>query len=98
MYVFEMDFLKYFHSNHISTMWFFFSNLVFDMLILLENTTHHTENINCRIHTIVINIPLEILKPCQNKKGTVKKIGRSLEHVKTNLRFFGLSLNFYSNF
>ena len=29
---------------------------------------------------------------------TVKKIGHGLEHVKTNLRFFGLSLNFYSNF
>ena len=31
-------------------------------------------------------------------KITVKKIGHGLEHVKTNLRFFGLSLNFYSNF
>ena len=27
-----------------------------------------------------------------------EKIGHGLEHVKTNLRFFGLSLNFYSNF
>ena len=32
------------------------------------------------------------------KTFTVKKIGHGLEHVKTNLRFFGLSLNFYSNF
>ena len=29
---------------------------------------------------------------------TVKKIGHGLEHVKTNLRFFGLSLSFYSSF
>jgi hypothetical protein len=29
---------------------------------------------------------------------TVKKIGHGLDHIKTNLRFFGLSLNFYSNF
>ena len=31
-------------------------------------------------------------------KITVKKIGHGLEHVKKNLKFFGLSLNFYSNF
>ena len=31
------------------------------------------------------------------KQGrTVKKIGKGLEHVQTNLRFFGL--NFYFNF
>ena len=28
----------------------------------------------------------------------MKKIGRGLEHVRTNLRFFGLSLSFYSSF
>ena len=31
-------------------------------------------------------------------KNTVKKIGHDLKHVKTNLRFFGLSQSFYSNF
>ena len=34
----------------------------------------------------------------KRQRYTVKKIGHSLEHVRTNLRFFGLSLNFYSNF
>ena len=29
---------------------------------------------------------------------TVKKIGHGLTHIKTNLRFFGLSLSFYSSF
>ena len=29
---------------------------------------------------------------------TVKKIGHGLEHVKTSLSFFGLCLNFHSNF
>ena len=29
---------------------------------------------------------------------TEKKIGHGLEHVKTNLMFFGLSLSFYSSF
>ena len=28
----------------------------------------------------------------------MKKIGRGLEHVETNLRFFSLSLSFYSTF
>ena len=29
---------------------------------------------------------------------TVKKIGQGLKHVRTNLRFFALSLSFYSSF
>ena len=29
---------------------------------------------------------------------TVKKIGHCLEHVRTNLRFFGLGLSFHSSF
>ena len=32
------------------------------------------------------------------KVCTVKKIDHSLKHVKTNLRFFGLSQSFYSRF
>ena len=31
-------------------------------------------------------------------KNTVKKIDHGLEHVRTNLRFFGLSLSFYSSY
>ena len=32
------------------------------------------------------------------RRFTVKKIGDGLKDVKTNLRFFGLSLSFYSSF
>ena len=31
-------------------------------------------------------------------KITMKKLGHGLEHVKTNLKFFGLSQSFYSSF
>ena len=50
-------------------------------------------------------ILLGVLKLSSNKiiflifyLDTVKKNGRGLEHIRTNLRFFRLSLGFYSSF
>ena len=44
------------------------------------------------------NVLLEEIQDITKKYYIVKKIGHGLEHVKRNLRFFGLSLSFYSSF
>ena len=44
------------------------------------------------------NVLLEEIQDIIKKILHCKKIGHSLERVKRNLRFFGLSLSFYTSF